>query len=372
MRIAIISPLEESVPPKKYGGTEWIVYSVASGIVKKGHTVDLYAPGDSAAEPFHLIPTVEAGMRNGSKYAQDMKLRDSYKLQKTSEIIPLLLKEKYDIVHNHASWRFLLFSAVLKDPIVTTHHGPLSMPYQNIIFEANKDRYHVSISNNQRKDLPNLNYIQTIYNGIDVASYHFLPSVSNNAEMIFLARMSPEKGGIEAAKVAHKTGKKLTIAAKVDVVDQEYYESSKSYIDGTIVKFLGEIDFAKKESLLQNARCLIAPIQWEEPFGLMFVEAMAAGTPVIAYARGAAPEIIQDGINGFLINQSEEYTRGDYIIKRTGFEGLCEAVEKVYAMPQNEYEEMRKNAREHVENKFTIRRMVDEYEKVYEKIIESK
>ena len=282
----------------------------------------------------------------------------------------MLKKQQYDIIHNHVGWKFLLFSSFLNQKIViTTHHGPLSA-YQNIVFERNKDYCHIAISNNQRNGLLQLNFVKTIYNGIDLDLFPYDENIPNiDAQMIFLARLSPEKGAIEAAKVAHMVKKKLLVTAKVDLVDQPYYEKFKPLIDNIYVTFRGEIGHDERSQLLQSARCLLVPIRWEEPFGLMFTEAMASGTPVITFARGSAPELIKDGETGFLVNFSDDMKRGDWIVKKTGIEGLCEAVERIYALPENQYRTMRKACRAHMEKHFTVETMVDEYEKVYKKIL---
>jgi len=320
---------------------------------------------------YNLIPIVKKGLRSFDDYATNLKKRESAKFLATSEIVNQISKKNYDIVHNHASWRFLLYSPFIKNKIVTTHHGPLSVDYQNLVFQKYKDYPHISISNNQRNDLPTLNFIATIYNGINLSLFPFLdyPKTESKQHMIFLARMSEEKGAIEASQAAKQSGKHLILATKIDKVNEDYFQNFKDLVDDKFVTHVGEVNHDKRTELLQNARCLIAPIKWEEPFGLMFIEAMASGTPVIAFARGAAPEIVVDGVTGFLVNQSNEFIRGNWFVKKTGIDGLEEAVKKIYSMPENEYRQMRKTCRAHVENKFTAQKMVDEYEKIYQQIL---
>ncbi len=372
MKIALIAPVEETVPPQKYGGTEWIIYAIAHGMGKKSHEIDLYASSDSKKEDgYNLIPIVAQSLRSNKEFAENLKLRESAKLLAIADTLELLKTKKYDIVHNHASWRFLAFANLIPGtPVITTHHGPLSLAYQNIVFVKRKNLPHISISDNQRKDLPELNFAATIYNGIDIDHYPISNNINiDQSTMLFLARMSPEKGAVEAAKVALQLKKKLVVAAKVDEVDKPYFASFQPLIDNDLVTSVGEIDFEKKLNYLQTAKLLLAPIRWEEPFGLMFTEAMACGTPVVAFSRGAAPEIIADGKTGFLVNESEEYVRGNWIVKKTGIEGLCEAVERIYSMPKEEYLQMRKNCRDHVEKNFTVEKMVSEYERVYERVL---
>ncbi len=374
MKIALIAPLEESIPPKYYGGIEWIVYYIAHLMGKKGHTVDLYATGDSQKEEFYsIVPIVEKGLRTLAPYSSDPHLRESAKWLGIAQTIKLISKQNYDIVHNHESWRMLAFGNLITPPMITTHHGPLDHPLQQNIFRTYKNYPHVSISFNQRKDLPELNYVKNIYNGTDIGEYPYAENIQGQSSHIaFLARMSSEKGGIDAALAAKKTNKILRVAAKIDQADEPYYEKFKPYIDNKNVFFVQEVNKLDKLKHIQTARCLIAPIQWEEPFGLMFTEAMACGTPVISYSRGSAPEIIKDGITGFLVNQSPDYIRGDYIVKKTGIEGLCEAIERMYSLSDEQYTQMRKNSRQQVEQNFTVERMVDQYEALYKEILAKK
>jgi glycosyltransferase involved in cell wall biosynthesis len=370
MKIALIAPVEEAVPPIKYGGTERIVYEVAHGIGKLGHTVDLYASGDSRKESnYTLYPTVKQHLRATDEYKDDIKMRDMKKMMLLSDIVDLLHKKNYDIIHNHMGWRYLIFSHFVHGPVVTTHHGPLNAAHHNLVYLAYKEAFHVSISNNQRKDLPQLNYIATVYNGVNINELPFAPEPKDDY-MLFLARISPEKGPLSAIHTALRLKKQLIIASKIDAADREYYEKEvKPIVDNECIVLKGELEIGQKVPLLQNAKLLLVPIQWEEPFGLMFTEAMAVGAPVVTFARGSAPEIIVDGVTGFLVNESEELKHGDFIVKKMGIDGLCEAVERIYSMPKEEYLQMRKNCRAHVEKNFTVEKMVDEYEKVYQKIL---
>lgn len=371
MKIALVAPIEETVPPKKYGGTEWIVYHLAHCLGQHKHEVDLYAAGDSNTQPYYeIIPTIVKSLRVLPPFDQDLQMRETAKWLSMGKTVKMINSKKYDIVHNHASWRFLSLAPLINSPIITTHHGPLNIKYQNIIFSEYKDLYHVSISNNQRKDLPNLNYISTVYNGIDTDMFPFNQAADSQFDhMVFLARMSPEKGAVEAAKATKQTKRKLIVGAKVDKVNEQYFSEFKKLVDDQYVFYKGEMNHDQRIDFLGKARCLLVPIKWEEPFGLMFTEAMASGTPVITFSRGSAPEIIIDGKTGFLVNESEEHNRGDWIVKKTGLEGLCEAIEKIYEMPKQDFLQMRKNCRTHVEQNFSVEKMVNDYEKTYQKIL---
>lgn len=369
MKIALVSPIEETVPPKLYGGIEWIVYFLAKELPKYHHDVHLLTTGNSPPlGNYKIVPIFKQSIRRVSPFKNDLKTREVAKFIAVFNAFEYISKEGFDIVHNHASWRFLLFQKFFKNKFLTTLHGPLNYQYQNLVFEEYKDSFYISISNNQRKDLPNLNFIKTIYNAIDTDQFKFKEKNSDNY-LLFFARFSPEKGPDDAIIVAKKTKKKLIIRAKVDQIDQEYFQRLINEINHPLIDFHKEIDVNKRVSYYQNAKVLLAPIKWEEPFGLMFIEAMASGTPVITYARGSVPEIIKDGETGFIVNSSDNDIRGNWIIKKTGIEGLCEAVERIYSMPEKEYQEMRYASRKHVEKYFTVKRMVDEYEKVYQEVV---
>ena len=366
MKIALLAPFEESVPPKKYGGTELIVYYLAQ-ILSKKHSVFLFATGDSKTKA-KLFPIFPQSIRN-EKISQDLKFRDSLKYIGIAKVIKELQKVNPDIIHNHIGWRFLPFASLFKTPVITTLHGPLNIPYQQFIYGNFKEFPFVSISNSQRKPFPKLNFIATIYNGIDIKQFHFNPKPNGNYSA-FLARMSPEKGPIQTIKIAKRAGINLKMCAKVDIVDKNYFlKEVKPLIDGKQIKFLGEIEQKEKSNFLGNAKALLCPIQWEEPFGLFMTEAMACGTPVIAFARGSVSEIIKDGETGFIVNSSPKDIRGNWIIKKSGIAGMVEAVKKIYNMPEKEYQKMRYLCRKHVEKNFTAEKMVSEYEKVYYKIL---
>jgi glycosyltransferase involved in cell wall biosynthesis len=371
MKIALVAPTEETVPPTKYGGTELIVYDIANGLAKKGHHVDLYAPGDSLkSTTYNLIPSTKVSLRHDTEIFQNPKLLEVNKINIYSKIAYKIQNENYDIVHNHASWRFLIFQHFIKYPIVTTHHGPLSYDDQNFIFKEYKNMPYVSISNNQRRDLPILNFVDTVYNGINLADLPFFTGTNNQLSyMSFLARVNKEKNPVGAAKVAQLTKHPLHIAAKVDYLTDPYYIELTHLIDNKYVFFEGEISPKEKSEFLSNSACLFVPIEWEEPFGLMFIEAMASGTPVITYARGSAPEIVKDGETGFLVNHSDADIRGNFTVKKTGLQGLCEAVNLLYSMPKEKYLQMRKAARKRVEDHFTVEKMVAGYERVYSTIL---
>ena len=344
MKIAQIAPFEESVPPKKYGGTERIIFHLAEELTKKGHNVTLFATGNSKTSA-KLLPIFPKSLRL-TKVGQNFKAREAYKLIGLAKVIEILLKENFDIIHNHIGWRFLPFIKILKTKVVTTLHGPLDIDYQRFIYQKFPNSHYISISKNQREPLPKLNFTGNIYNGIDVKSFPLKEKTGNY--LAFLGRMSPEKGPLEAIKIAKKAKLKLIMAAKIDIVDKEYFSKKiKPLIDNRMIKFIGEIEHKKKVQLLQNAKALLAPINWREPFGLFLIESMACGTPVIAFNKGSIPEIISDGKTGFVVKNVDE------------------AVKSLKEIDQID----RRDCRKWVEDNFSVGKMVNKYEALYNKVI---
>ncbi len=343
MKIALLAPFEESIPPKKYGGTELIIYHLAQ-ILSKKHTVFLLATGDSKTKA-KLIPIFPKAIRN-SQATQDMRIRDAIKYMGIAKVVKELKEIKVDIIHNHIGWRFIPFAPLLKVPILTTLHGPLDVSYQQFVYGNFKKFPFVSISNSQRKPFPTLNYAATVYNGIDLKQFKFKEKPQGDY-FAFLARMSPEKGPLQAIQAAKMAGYKLKIAAKIDAVDTEFFEKKvKLLIDGKQIKFLGEIGSAEKSEFLNNARGLLVPLQWEEPFGLFMIEAMACGTPVIAFDRGSVKEIVTNEETGFVVKTVRE---------------MAEAMKNIHLIK-------RIDCRLRVEEKFTAEKMVANYEKIYQKL----
>lgn len=344
MKIIQVAPLEERVPPKKYGGTELVIYNITQELVRRGHTVYLVAAGNSKTNA-RLFPVFPKPLREYPE-AMDIKNRDSLKFIGVGKVLDDLSKIKADIIHNHMGWRLLPFLPVIKAPVITTLHGPLDVKYQQMVYGRFKKANYVSISKNQRKGFPSLNFVGNVYNGIDVEKFPFSEKMGNY--LAFLGRMSPEKGPIQAIEAAKKTGIKLKMAAKIDTVDREFFENMvKPHIDNKQIEFIGEIGPKEKGEFLKNALALLTPVQWEEPFGLYFTEAMATGTPVISFRRGSVPEIIKDGETGFIVNNIKE---------------MVEAVKDIDKIN-------RIDCRKHVEKNFSIKNMVDGYEKAYKKVL---
>ncbi len=345
IEIAQISSFEEVVPPKKYGGTELVVHNLTEELVRRGHKVTLFALGGSKTSA-KLIQVYPYSLKVRT---MDLKTRESYKLIGVGKILEYIKNHHFDLLHNHIGWRVLAFSSLVDIPMVTTLHGPLNIKYQRLVFGNKKNHPFVSISNSQRRFFPGLNYVATVYNGIKVEDFIF----NNDPDdyLAFLGRISPEKGVVQAIKVAKAAREKLLIAAKIDPVDREYWEKKvKPLVDGKQIKFLGELGHKDKVRLLENAKVLLDPINWEEPFGLVMPEAMACGTPVIAPRRASVPEIVVNGKTGFIVSQKHMISE------------MVKAIKKIDRIK-------REDCRKHVEKNFTIKKMVDGYEKVYYKIL---
>jgi len=342
VKIALLAPFEEVVPPPKYGGTELVVANLADELVELGHDVTLFASGDSTTKA-RIIPSVEKAIR--SELAHNPRTWSYLQWQGFHNIVQALETERYDIIHNHCDWPFLIIDRLVRTaPIITTIHNPVQFSHG---VPAIYERYpYVSISKAQRRTIPELNYLATVYNGIRVESFEL--SINPGKYLAFLGRLSPDKGPEQAIEIAKRTGQKLVMAGKVDPPERHYFQKVlKPLIDGKQIQFIGEVDHPAKVELLKNAKALLSPIQWDEPFGLTNIEAMACGTPVLALRRGALPELIIDKQTGFLCRNVDEMVR------------------RVADIPSLD----RAACRQHVEKHFTASQMAKGYLKVYEKLI---
>lgn len=297
MKIAQVSPLTESVPPQQYGGIERIVSYLTEELVTQGHEVTLFASGDSITSST-LVSHCEQALRlNGCQESQVrhlMMFEDIYR--RASD---------FDIVHFHTGYQHFPMSRRLTVPHVTTHHGRLDIPEMELLNREFFEIPVISISDSQREPLPYANWQGTTYNGLPLDLYQYQPT--SEGYLAFLGRISPEKGIEQAIAIGQQTGRHLKIAAKVDPVDQKYFtDIIQPLLAQPGIEFIGEINDAQKQDFLGNASALLFPINWPEPFGLVMTEAMACGTPVIAYDRGAVPEVMEHGVSGFIVNTLQE------------------------------------------------------------------
>jgi len=340
MRIAQVAPLFEAVPPKLYGGTERVVWWLTEELVKMGHDVTLFASGDSVTSA-KLDPMIDQAIR------LDPSVRDwiAYYMR-MMELIRRRAHE-FDVIHFHTDYfPFSLFSRQ-DTPFVTTMHGRLDLPEFKMVYETFLDVPLVSISDNQRLPLPNQNWAKTVHHGMPAEL--LMPQPVEQEYFAFLGRISPEKGVDRAIRVAAKCGMKLKVAAKVDNADKKYYENEiKPLMEQGHVEFIGEINDAQKPEFLSGAKALMFPIDWPEPFGLVMIESIACGTPVVAYGHGSVPEVIDDGLTGFIIEPGNE-------------EAFVAAAKKADTLS-------RARIRAQFERRFTSRRMAEDYLSVYEQI----
>jgi glycosyltransferase involved in cell wall biosynthesis len=340
MRIAQIAPLFEAVPPKLYGGTERVVYSLTEALVEMGHDVTLFASGDSTTSakldaPWPRALRLDPDIRDWvSTYA----LLIEYVYQRA---------KNFDVLHFHID--YWPNSAFVRQevPFLTTLHGRLDLPEFAAVYRMFPQVPLVSISNNQRKPLPDVGWIGTVYHGMPANLLTPQP-VEKRDYFAFLGRISPEKGIESAIQIAGRCGVKLKVAAKVDKADAEYFRDNvEPLLADANVEFIGEINDAQKPAFLSGAKALLFPIDWPEPFGLVMIEAMACGCPVIAFRRGSVPEVMDHGITGFVVDNVDE------------------AVAACYRL----HEIDRARVRAQFDHRFTSRRMAEDYLHLYERLI---
>ena len=338
MRIAQLAPLIESVPPGQYGGTERIVSYLTEELVRKGHSVTLFASGDSITSA-RLI----AGCPRALRLDEAVKDYIAHHVVLVEKLWQM--SDEFDLIHNHLD--YLPFSTLkrISTPSVTTLHGRLDLPDLGAIYREFDTLPMVSISNNQRKPLPDVNWVATVYHGLPKNLYQL--HAKPGSYLAFLGRISPEKGPDSAIEIARKVGVPLKIAAKVDKVDQEYFNAIiRPQLHDPLIEFIGEITDYEKNDFIGNALALLFPISWPEPFGITMIEAMACGTPCIAFRRGSVPEIAADNITGFIVDSVDQ---------------AAAAVPKAAMMD-------RTRIRRYFEERFSATRMAEAYEAIYHQL----
>jgi glycosyltransferase involved in cell wall biosynthesis len=342
MRVAQVAPLYESVPPQYYGGTERVVSYLTEELVRQGHEVTLFASGDSVTKA-RLVAPCRRSLRLDT-HCIDQIAHHILELE-------LVLKDptRFDIIHFHIDYLHFPLSCRQATPHITTLHGRLDIPDLVPLYQEFTQVPVISISNAQREPLPWLNWHGTVYHGLPEHLYRFHEKAGTY--LAFLGRISPEKRVDRAIEIAKRIGMEIKIAAKVDAVDRAYFEDSIApLLKDPLVEYVGEIGDGEKDGFLGNAYALLSPIDWPEPFGLVMIEAMACGTPVIAYRHGAIPEVIEDGVTGFIVD---------------GLEDAIRAAERISTLS-------RKHCRRVFEQRFSASRMAKDYLTIYQRLIDSK
>lgn len=342
MHIAQIAPLYESVPPRLYGGTERVVSTLTEALVARGHQVTLFASGDSRTSAA-LVPCCDRALR------LDGRVRDAYAYTTIELGMVYDRAAEFDLIHNHIDYFAFPFARLSPAPTLTTLHGRLDLPELQRVHGHFPEAALISISNAQRAQLPHANWLATIHNGIRLDG--FTLRRRSGEYLAFLGRLAFEKRPDRAIEIALAVDMPLRIAAKIDPADHDYYlHAIKPMLSHPLVEYLGEIDDEAKDDFLGGAYAYLFPIGWPEPFGITMIEAMAAGTPVIAMGRGSVPEVVAHGRTGFVC--------------RT----LAEMIEAVRRVP----EISREACRRHVEERFTAERMTDAYERAYLALVEKR
>jgi glycosyltransferase involved in cell wall biosynthesis len=342
MRIAQVAPLYESVPPKLYGGTERVVSWLTEELVRLGHDVTLFASGDSMTTA-KLIPCCRESLRLSPECMDQL----AHHVVLLEEV--LQLKDQFDLIHFHIDYLHFPLSRRERYLHVTTLHGRLDIPDLVPLYDTYREMPVTSISDAQREPLPHLNWQGTVHHGLPIDSYKFCRKKGDY--LAFLGRTSPEKGLDRAIAIAKAAGIPLKIAAKVDKADQEYFETVvQPELNNSDIEFIGEIGYAEKNDFLGHALALLFPISWPEPFGIVMIEAMACGTPVIAYPFGSVPEVVADGVSGYIVSDETS---------------AVSAIENIDKLD-------RKKVRKHFEQNFTADRMALDYLKIYERMVSRK
>ena len=336
MRIAQIAPLYESVPPRHYGGTERVVSWLTEELVRAGHDVTLFASGDSQTAS-KLIPCSRKSLRTDPE-CHDYIAHHIALIERVAQAAP-----RFDIIHFHIDYLHFPFSRNEKLCHITTLHGRLDLSDLVPVYHEFREMPVVSISRAQRKPLPWINWVGNVHHGLPTDSLRL--DKGAGGYLAFLGRISPEKRPDRAIEIAKRTGIPIRIAAKIDRVDADYFEREiKHLLSDPLVEFIGEISDSEKQNFLGNALACLMPIDWPEPFGINMIEAMACGTPTVAFGHGSVPEIITNGVNGFIVDNIEE---------------AVDAVSRIRSLS-------RADCRQVFEDKFTAARMAADYLRIYE------
>jgi glycosyltransferase involved in cell wall biosynthesis len=345
MRIAQLAPTYERVPPRTYGGTELIVHLITEELVARGHEVTLFATGDSLTSA-RLRSVTPEPMRYGQPadgvagHAEYLQLANAQAAFRAAD------DGAFDLVHNHAGVEGMVLAAGSRTPVISTMHNPYS-PLTRSIWDA-YPWFHHAVSSASAATFPTRGALPPILHGIDVASFPFEPTPAGG-HLLFLGRFSKGKGAAAAVEAAQRAGHRLVLAGKIDAADAETVrETLEPQFDGERIRYVGEVDGDVKRDLLAAADALLFPIDWDEPFGLVMVEALSSGTPVIGFRRASVPEVVEDGRTGFIVDD---------------LDGMVEAIGRIDEID-------RRACRFAAESRFSARRMVDDVEAMYRSVLD--
>ncbi len=346
MRIAQVAPIVERVPPKRYGGTERVVYTLTEELVKRGHEVTLFASGDSitSAKLISVCPKALREVKVDNMYGANawnlLNIGLTYKNQ-----------DKFDVIHDHINGLSLPTANLSETPVVMTMHGAFNINDKKLFQSLGQKVNFVSISNSQQESLPDINWAGTVYHGMDMADYPF--SEEHDGYLLFVGRITRDKGVHLAIETAQFLNLPLIIAAKLEEAsptDVQYFEEKIKPKLSADIRWIGEVNEFERNKLMSRALCVLHPTLWKEPFGLVLIEALGCGTPVVAIGNGSIPEIIQNGRVGFVVKDLEQ---------------MVAAVANIHKISRQE-------CRNYVLENFSVEKMVDGYEEIYKKILAKK
>jgi glycosyltransferase involved in cell wall biosynthesis len=339
MRIAQVAPLFESVPPAGYGGTERVISYLTEELVRQGHEVTLFCSADSHTAA-RMVPCAPKALRSHLAAGDPLGFH-------LVEIEHVAQREaEFDVIHSHLDHLPYSIARRSSRPWVTTLHGRLDLEHLVHVYREFSDQHVVAISHSQRRHLPWLRWADTVHHGLPRDLYPF--RAAGSQDLVFMGRISPEKRVDRAVEIAVRTGRRLRIAAKVDAADREHYRMIRHVLEHPSVEFVGEIGDSQKAEFLGNAAALLFPIDWPEPFGMVMIEALACGTPVIAWRHGSVEEVLTDGVTGYVCDDVAEGVR---------------AVERLERLD-------RSRCRLEFESRFSAERMAERYVAIYQRLID--
>ena len=359
MKIAQVANNWGEFDPEKAVGIGAVIRDASLGLIAKGHEVTVFAPNGS------VFPEVNLHCVGKSLKSQGIDLFHPDSREAQAVYIKEVINQfhDFDIVHSHVEHVLLPFLKGIQIPVASTIHGAGFMPQEKAVFQSYPDGIFIALSEGAKHALPYIHFSYVVHNGIRINETTYYPNPQSPFYVAWMGRFSQNKGALDAIEVAKRANEILELAGFEEASQEEYFGKVKHLVDGSRVRFFGPLAKEKKYAFLGNAKAFIFPIHWEEPFGLVMVESMASGTPVVAYNRGSVSDVIRDGVTGFIIDPDNEDRpgKGMWIIKKQGIEGLVEAINRIGEID-------RKACRKHVEDNFTVEKMVDGYEQIYRQI----